>query len=139
MDERQRIANFWDEVVNEFLDGGFPVREPLDLWFGAYEGSGDGAVDRDAMPEAFCGPLLGDPRSVFLGLNPGTAIPAFQYRDGILAEEIRRVGRYSGVYRQPLRTANPGSRNLVQTSTISIASPSCAGGTMISPSAMNTC
>jgi hypothetical protein len=99
MRERRRIADFWDQVVNEFLNGGLLMREPLDVWFQAYEGSGDGAVDRDAMPEAYCGPLLGDPRSVFLGLNPGTAIPAYQYRNGILADEIRKTGRYSDVYR----------------------------------------
>jgi hypothetical protein len=41
---------------------------------------------------------LGDARSVFLGLNPGVALPKYQYRDGILADEIRKAGRYSEVY-----------------------------------------
>lgn len=99
MRERRRVADFWDEVVNDFLDGEFPLPLPLNQWFQAYDGSGKGAVDRQAMPEAYCRPLLGDARSVFLGLNPGVALPKYQYRDGTLAGEIREAGCYSEVYR----------------------------------------
>jgi hypothetical protein len=97
--ERRRVADFWHEVVHEFLDGKFPLRPPLDRWFRAYEGSGEGAVDREALPEPYSGPLLGDARAVFLGLNPGVAIPAYQYRDGIVAQEIREAKHHSDVYK----------------------------------------
>ena len=99
MSERQRVADFWDEVVNDFLEGDFPLPAPLDRWFTAYGGGGDGVVDREAFPEPYAGPLLGDARSVFLGLNPGVAFPFYQYRNGILAEEIRAAGRYSQVFK----------------------------------------
>jgi hypothetical protein len=81
MADRERARDFWDDVVNEFLDGGFPLRKPLNVWIDAYVGTGVGAVDRNAMPEAYCCPLLGDARSVFLGLNQAVAIPAYQYRE----------------------------------------------------------
>jgi hypothetical protein len=99
MRERRRVADFWHEVVHYFLDGDFPLRPPLDRWFRAYEGGGEGLVDRQALPEPYSGPLLGDARTVFLGLNPGVAIPDYQYRDGIVAQEIRKASHHSEVYR----------------------------------------
>jgi hypothetical protein len=99
MSERQRVADFWDEVVNDFLQGGFPLPPPLDRWFLAYRGVGDGLVDQEAFPEPYGGPLLGDARFVILGLNPGVTVPRYQYRDGILAQEIRKAGRYSEVFK----------------------------------------
>jgi len=99
MPHRERVRDFWDEVVNDCLDGGYPLPAPLDRWILAYEGAGDGAVDREAFPEPYGGDLIGHVRSVMLGLNPGVSVPAYQYRHGILAEEIRVAGRYSEVFK----------------------------------------
>jgi hypothetical protein len=99
MSARQRVADFWDEVVNDFLDDGFPLPAPLDRWILAYDGGGDGVVDRQAFPEPYGGPLVGDARSVMLGLNPGVSYPAYQHRHGVLAEEIRAIGCFSEVFR----------------------------------------
>lgn len=107
MEHRNRIADFWDSVIDEFLEGAFPLPPPLDRWINAYSGSGEGAVDHDAFPEPYAGPILGDARAVVLGLNPGTSFPAWQHRDGILANEIRSLGGYrhmartSAVSREP--------------------------------------
>src|SRR5438128_6692137 len=101
MSERQRVADFWDRVVNDFLDGSFPLPEPLDRWFTAYEGAGDGTVDSEALLEPYTGPILGDVRCVLLGLNPGQSHPEFQHRDGVFAREIRSAGRYRDVFRTP--------------------------------------
>ena len=98
MSHRERVRDFWDEVVNDFLAGAVPLPPPLDRWILAYEGAGDGAVDREALPEPYVGPLDGDVRAVMLGLNPGLAHPEYQHRHGILAEEIRVAGRYSEVF-----------------------------------------
>lgn len=100
MASREGVAEFWDEVINRFLEGEFPLPPPLDRWITAYEGTGEGVVDREALPEPYSGPILGDPQAVMLGLNPGVAHPEFQYRDGIIAQEIRA----SGSYRQVMRT-----------------------------------
>jgi hypothetical protein len=99
MRERLRVADFWDGVVRSFLDGEFPLPEPLDRWVSAYAGRGEGEVDRQALPEPYSGPLLDEARAIFLGLNPGVAIPAYQYRDGVLAREIRMARRHYDVYR----------------------------------------
>lgn len=99
MENRTRVADFWDEVVDEFLAGGFPLRPPLDRWIKSYVGVGEGAVDHEAFPEPYTGPILGEARGVMLGLNPGTVFPEWQYRDGILAEEARRLGGYRHLVR----------------------------------------
>jgi hypothetical protein len=99
MEHRRRVAAFWDDVVAEFLAGGFPLTPPLDRWFRAYEGAGDGAIDVEAIPEPYAGPILGDVRAVTLGLNPGVVLPAWQHRDGVLADEIRTRGSYHEAYR----------------------------------------
>jgi len=99
MGSREAVARFWDEVINQFLEGGFPLPPPLDRWITAYEGAGEGLVDRDALPEPYSGPILGDARAVVLGLNPGIPFPEFQYRDGIIAKEIRACGSYREVVR----------------------------------------
>jgi hypothetical protein len=67
---------------------------PLPRWFDAYHGEQLGKVTRDGFPEPYIGDLLGTPRVVVLGLNPGDYVPAFQARDGIFADEIRRHRSY---------------------------------------------
>jgi hypothetical protein len=94
VEHRRRVARFWDEVIDDFLAGGFPKPPPLDRWITACDGWSDGAIDFDALPEPYAGPLLGDVRAITLGLNPGMVFPEWQHRGGILAEEIRHRGSY---------------------------------------------
>ena len=55
----------------------------------SYDGTGLGRVRKDAMPEPYGGSLLrGEPRAVFLSLNPGRPYLEFQGRDGAFAKEI---------------------------------------------------
>jgi hypothetical protein len=52
------------------------------------------SVTRDGFTEAYEGDLLGlvgTPRVVVLGLNPGGYSPRFQARDGIFANELREA------------------------------------------------
>ena len=88
------VSQFWDTVVAEFLDGR-TVPSQLEPWASSYRGTGEAAVQRDALPELFLGPLT-KPRGVFLALNPGEADLSFQGRGGIFAKEIRQeYGSYS--------------------------------------------
>jgi hypothetical protein len=65
---------------------------PLDLrpWLRSYPGSGDGAVDLDAFPEPYMGPMGGDsaPALVMFGLNPGLAAHVFQGTAGVFTRQI---------------------------------------------------
>jgi hypothetical protein len=91
---RQRVAAFWDDHVSSRLSGADPMPPPLDRWFRSYQGRGLGAVTRDGLAEPYEGDLLGlvgTPRVVVLGLNPGGYSPKFQARDGIFANEIREA------------------------------------------------
>jgi hypothetical protein len=89
------LVDFWDGVVDQFLDGGSAVPERLQRWYEAYKGAGRGEVMLDALPELWSGRLGGpNTRAVFLQLNPGLAVD-YQLRDGMFADEIRRCGRYS--------------------------------------------
>lgn len=89
------LIDFWDGVVDAFLEGGPAVPEQLGGWFNGYRGTGRGEVMVEALPEPWLG-RLGGPytRVVFLQLNPGVAVD-YQLRDGILADEIRACGHYS--------------------------------------------
>jgi hypothetical protein len=69
------VSDLWDGVVKDFLVGG-GVPPHLESWAGSYQGRGEGAVQWDALPELFLGPLT-KPRGVFLALNPGEADPGF--------------------------------------------------------------
>lgn len=89
------VMQFWDQVVDRYLDGEFPLDGPLRPWFDSYRGSGEGAVDPEVMPEPYLGDLeAGDHRMIFLGLNPGSPRPRAQSRSGTYAEEIRALGSY---------------------------------------------
>jgi hypothetical protein len=89
-----RLSQTWDAAVARFLDGGSSVPEGLECWLHAYAGKGLGAVDPSAMPEPFIGPLTGQPKMVFLALNPGQAF-CFQRRDGSFADRVRELGSYT--------------------------------------------
>ncbi|MEE6263058.1 anti-phage DNA glycosylase Brig1 [Plantactinospora sonchi] len=91
---RVSIAAFWDAHTTTWLDGEDPLPEPLADWFDSYAGAGAGAVTRDGLAEPYHGDLLGKPRMVVLGLNPGRFQRKFQARDGLFAAEIRRYGSY---------------------------------------------
>lgn len=95
MSARERVAGFWDEVVDQWLVGADPMPDPLPAWHRGYRGRGVGAVTRDAFPEPWIGPLLGKPRLIVLGLNPGHADLAFQGRPGLFAGEIRKFGGFT--------------------------------------------
>lgn len=84
------VSEFWDSVVDDFLSGR-QIRPCLKPWAESYRGRGAGAVEWDALPESFLGPLT-KPQGVFLALNPGQACLRFQGRDGIFADEIRANG-----------------------------------------------
>jgi hypothetical protein len=92
---RNWVAEFWDELIAEWLGGGDPMPEPLPRWYASYVGRGAGQVTRDAFPEPYGGDLRGTPRMVVLGLNPGAARLDFQGRAGIYADAIRKWGSFS--------------------------------------------
>ena len=88
------VSRLWDSVAEDFL-AGREVRQSLASWVDAYRGRGASAVQRDALPELFLGPLT-KPRGVFLALNPGQADCSFHARGGIFAREIRETyGSYT--------------------------------------------
>src|SRR4051794_11146368 len=88
------IANFWNEVIDDFLNNKPTLRPPLDRWHRSYSGKGRGQVQDDSLIEPYIGDITTAPKAVFLGLNPGRAYPEFQSREGIFAEEIRKMGSY---------------------------------------------
>ena len=85
------VRNLWDGAVKDFL-AGRPVPPDLEPWFSSYRGRGDGAVETEAMPEPYLGPLTSGQAGVFLALNPGKANLCFQGRNGLFAKEIREYG-----------------------------------------------
>lgn len=94
-ESRERVAEFWDRTVAHWLAGADLMPDPLPLWFDSYRGLGLGQVTREALPEPWIGPLLGRPRLLVLGLNPGGADLRFQGREGLFANEIRTVGGFT--------------------------------------------
>ena len=111
------LTQTWDSTVDRFLYGGSSVPDGLECWFHAYAGKGLGAVDPDAMPEPFLGPLDARPKMGFLALNPGRAF-CFQRRDGSFADRVRELGSYTS-WAAPGRTskATGSVRGSVQTAT----------------------
>jgi hypothetical protein len=91
----ERVADFWDAVTVDWLDGNDVLPATLEPWFASYSGSRAGRVTREAFAEPYIGDLRGTPRFVTLGLNPGQAVLDFQARDGIFADAIREAGSYS--------------------------------------------
>ncbi len=69
--------------------------ESLRTWRDSYQGHGAGAVDDQAMPEPWIGPLLGHPRLVVLAYHAGKSDLTFQGRTGLFADEINTFGSYS--------------------------------------------
>ena len=91
----ERLIETWDEAVDDFLAGRTSLSPDLAAWFASYAGKGSGAVDPEAMPEPFLGPLKPHgAKVVFLALNPGRPF-AFQRRDGFFAKRVRECGSYS--------------------------------------------
>jgi hypothetical protein len=107
VEHRRRVADFWDEVLNEFIAGGFPLPPPLDRWIKACDGWRDGEIDFEALPEPYAGPILGTVRAITLGLNPGVVFPKWQHRDGVIAREIRRKGSLREVVRTSVVSREP--------------------------------
>ena len=95
MSARERVAGFWDDVIGGWMAGADPMPDPLTSWFGGYQGHGVGAVTREAFAEPWVGPMLGDPRLIVLGLNPGRADLDYQGRSGLFAEEMRNVSGFT--------------------------------------------
>jgi hypothetical protein len=88
---RTRLAQLWDAEIRRFLNGEPTPSPELQPWCDSYSGTGEGAVDLEAFPEPFLGPLMGSPKVAFLALNPGIAYPEFQYRpDGVFVKELER-------------------------------------------------
>ena len=96
MNERARIADFWDNVLDLWIRGEDVMSlDPLARWAGAYAGSGDGAVDLRHYPDPYVGDLRGETHSarlVLLGLNPGIGFDELQARDGIWAKRVTETG-----------------------------------------------
>lgn len=88
---RTRLVQVWDAEILRFLKGEPTPSPGLQPWFKSYSGKGAGAVDLDAFPEPFLGPLMGSPKVAFLALNPGIAYPDFQYRpEGVFVKELEK-------------------------------------------------
>jgi hypothetical protein len=91
MSAGERVAGMWDDVIGGWLAGQDPMPEPLPSWYRGFQGRGAGEVTRDAFAEPWVGPMLGEPRCVVLGLNPGRAVIEFHGRSGLFADEMRSM------------------------------------------------
>jgi hypothetical protein len=92
---RERVADFWDDVLSEWRAGDEPRSSPLDKWCASYRGTGDGRTDLAHYPDPYIGDLRGvraEPRLVFLGLNPGIGYDCLQGDDGVWTRRIREAG-----------------------------------------------
>ena len=92
---RTHVADFWDEVVADWLNGQSHLTPPLDRWFTSYSGKGMGAPRLDFYPDPYIGDLRGivrEPRLVCLGLNPGVGYRGLHGDNGIWAARIREAG-----------------------------------------------
>jgi hypothetical protein len=110
---RNWLAHYWDDHIRDWLAGNDALLDPLPRWFDSYRGTGSGTVTREAFAEPWIGPLLGTPRLVVLGLNPGRADLAFQGRAGTFAREIAERSGFtewaaSAPYSRPPWTAVKG-------------------------------
>lgn len=111
------VRDLWDGAVRDFL-AGRTMPAHLENWFNSYKGRNDGAVEPNAMPEPYLGPLTPGQAGVFLALNPGKADLRFQGRSGQFADEIRENGGFysawattSPYWRDPWVAANGQSRH----------------------------
>lgn len=92
---RERVADFWDEVLADWLAGREHPSANLARWRESYQGKGKGAVDLEHYPDPYVGDLRGvehEPRMVLLGLNPGIGYDSLQSRSGLWARRIARSG-----------------------------------------------
>jgi len=92
---RVRVADVWDDVLQQWISGRRDLDPPLDEWMRSYQGTGAGAVDLDHYPDPYIGDLRGlrsEPRLVFLGLNPGVGYDELQGDNGIWTRRIAEVG-----------------------------------------------
>lgn len=99
---RDRVADFWDEVLARWHPGDAHLVPPLGRWHDSYAGLGEGRVDLDHYPDPYVGDLRGvrsEPRLVFLGLNPGIGYDALQGDAGVWTRRIRDQG-YSRCFRR---------------------------------------
>lgn len=84
---RAELAHFWDEQLDLWLRDR-PLDPTLQEWKRAWRGD----VDEWAFPEPWMGPLLGSPRIIIGGLNPGRAHETLQSRTGVSAKSIHTLG-----------------------------------------------
>ena len=85
---RTRVADMWDQVVADWIDGRRELPPRLQSWKASYTG----AVDERWYPDPVYGDLRGEtlePKLVVLGLNPGVGYPQLQAADGVWAQRIR--------------------------------------------------
>ena len=83
------LTALWDEHIRDWMKGREASSdERLRCWQETYRGEGDGAIDRDAMPEPWIGNPRAAPGVVLMGLNPGRVTEAFQHRGGLFPTEI---------------------------------------------------
>lgn len=90
MSSRDDAVAFWDAEIGRWARGDIELSPDLNRWMGAYEGRGEGSVERTAFPEPYIGPLAGNltPALVMLGLNPGAAALDFQGQGGLFTRQI---------------------------------------------------
>src|SRR5579863_6500326 len=84
---REELASFWDEQLDLWLRA-----RQLSPLLVAWKRAWGGEADEWAFPEPWMGPMLGSPRIVIGGLNPGRAHKALQSRSGVSARRIRKLG-----------------------------------------------
>lgn len=95
---RDRVADFWDLHVAQWLAGQESWTPELREWFDSYRGQGAGQVDLSCFPDPYVGDLRGlrgQPQVVVLGLNPGVGYPRLQGREGGIWSERIRSSSYS--------------------------------------------
>lgn len=105
---RARVADFWDDVLADWHPGDAHLTPSLMRWYKSYAGKGDGAVDLSHYPDPYVGDLRGlrgEPRLVFLGLNPGIGYDALQGDTGTWTKRVRQVGYSHCFVRSPAEDA----------------------------------
>ena len=113
------MLRVWDEYIADWLRASSspPLPAVLQEWKDSYDGTGEGKVTEEAMPEPFIGDWFGAKR-VTLGLNPGAADP-LQSRGGCFAEQVARssfsewakTDPYGGELWEADSTVNPAGRD----------------------------
>lgn len=101
---RTAVADFWDEVLERWVDGRDHIIGPLQRWIDSYHGTGKGAVDLNHYPDPYVGDLRGEasePKMVILGLNPGVGYDQLQGPSGTWTNRIRKHGYSRCFQRSP--------------------------------------